>query len=457
MRDDVTIAYRGASYEIGRGPGFYGIWARSEARSQPLEWWPETPEGWYAAWARFVAVEVPSTIATVAPSTGQTQPVRQPETQLEYFGAAAPQATPQSPAEPATENGESVDARVEPTGQPSVVTSQLPQSSAGSRGAAVAAVALLAIGIACGIVGLFPTYLSSTSLAQEPAELVPHVIYLATWSIGGLLILVGRNRLRIGALLATGTSVVTFGFFFADLGTPIASGAHLMGPGLVVSLVGWLFCFAGSMVALAKGPQGDLLGKPTGPELAPFVALTLAALGAAAAFAPSWDSYVLQTSAGATDTITAGNIFSNPAAVIAGNVAVMVALVAVVVIAALWRPIVHGAILLTGAIVPMVAQAVSAVIQIGQPTPPSTFGISSSAAAQSGLTITSGLALAFWIYCVFVVALMLMAASAVLAQRPGRVAFSGAGASPANPYPTDPRPPFGADPSSFDPLSQDET
>ena len=48
---------------------------------------------------------------------------------------------------------------------------------------------------------------------------------------------------------------------------------------------------------------------------------------------------------------------------------------------------------------------------------------------------------AFWIYCVLVVALILMAASAVLAQRTAaRVAAPGAGASPANSYPTNPGP-----------------
>ena len=66
MPDDVTISYRGASYEIGRAPAYYGIWRVGEWRSQPLEWWPETTEGWYRAWSRFTALEVPGTIAPVA-------------------------------------------------------------------------------------------------------------------------------------------------------------------------------------------------------------------------------------------------------------------------------------------------------------------------------------------------------------------------------------------------------
>ena len=122
MRENVTIAYRGASYEIGRGHGYYGIWAAGTQGSQPLQRWPETPEGWYGAWSRFIGVESPGTIAPVA-----------------------------RPA-----------ARI---------------LSADNR-AAIAA-ALLAVGVACGIAGLFPDYLNGANITQQPAVLIPHLIYLA--------------------------------------------------------------------------------------------------------------------------------------------------------------------------------------------------------------------------------------------------------------------------------------
>ncbi len=78
MREDVTISYRGASYEIGRGPRFYGIWAAGAPRSQPAQWWPETPEGWSAAWSRFTQIESPGTIVAAGrpgrPSAAAGQP-----------------------------------------------------------------------------------------------------------------------------------------------------------------------------------------------------------------------------------------------------------------------------------------------------------------------------------------------------------------------------------------------
>ena len=58
MFDNVTITHRGARYEIGRGRDFYGIWAAGATRSHPMERWPETPEGWSAAWSRFTTRDV---------------------------------------------------------------------------------------------------------------------------------------------------------------------------------------------------------------------------------------------------------------------------------------------------------------------------------------------------------------------------------------------------------------
>jgi hypothetical protein len=364
--DKVTIAYRGAGYEVGRGPDFYGVWTVGAPRSEPLERWPETQEGWSAAWGRFTAIEAPGTIAPASKRTSQPARLKVP--------------------------------------------AGLPATAAGVSTGAISAALLLAVGVALGVAGLFPAYLDGSSLASQPVNLVPHVIYLATWSASAVLILLGGTRPRMGALLATGTSIVTFGLFFADVGTAIAAGAHVAGLGLVLGLLGWLACAAGSVVALRIRPAGTsgrrvTLGKPRGSDAGPVAMLVLAGLGTAVAFAPAWDSFILRTASGQTQTVTAGNAFANPAPVIAGNVAVMIALAAVVVVAALWRPRRYGAALLAGAIIPMAAQAISALIQVGEPVSPAQFGISAAEASQLGLTITSGLTPAFWIYCVFVVAL----------------------------------------------------
>ncbi|HUZ53539.1 MAG TPA: hypothetical protein VMU94_13555 [Streptosporangiaceae bacterium] len=360
MHEEVIISHRGARYEIGRGTGFYGIWPAGGTQAQPLEWWPENPEGWQAAWSRFTEIEARRSIV---PVSQQAAPADQ---------------------------------------QPGLVASR--------RGRGVVAAALLAIGVAVGIAGLFPGYFGSVGLIRQSAEVVPHAIYLAAWAAAAVLILLGGARQRTGALLAAGTSIVTSGLFLADAGTAITGGAHLFGTGLMLSLIGWLGCAAGSALALWLSPTGAP-GRPRGLETTLTLTLAaVAALGTAIAFAPSWDSYVLRTAAGATQSLTAGNAFANPALVIAGDVAVMVALVAVVIAAAAWRPARYGAVLLAGAIVPMAAQAISALIQAGQAASPLQFGITPGQAARAGLTISSGLTPAFWIYGVFVVALMLTCA-----------------------------------------------
>jgi hypothetical protein len=408
--DKVTVAYRGAAYEIGRGRDYFGIWTVGGPRSQPLEWWPETDEGWSAAWARFAVLEAPDAITLADGGATQAAPYGERSDSLPF-------ALPFAPA-------------------------------AGAGGGMVAA-ALLGVGVILGVVGLFPVYLNGTSVAAQPDNLVAHVIYLAAWTASAVLIVLGGGRLRIGALLATGLSIVTFGLFFADAGTAIAEGAHVAGAGLVLGLLGWLACAAGSAVAFAVRPApgaaavgqapgttgvpadtpGRLvtLGRPRGPALGPAVMLVLAGLGAAAAFAPAWDSFTLRTTAGQTQTITLGNAFAGPGPVIAGNVAVMVALAAVVIAAALWRPIRHGAVLLAGAVIPVVAQAISAVVQIGEPTSPAQFGITSSQASQLGLTISAGLTPAFWIYCLFAAVLLVSCAWMLFSPHDAAVQSAGLG------------------------------
>ena len=296
----------------------------------------------------------------------------------------------------------------------------------------------------CGLASLFPGYLSGGSLTQEPAELVPHVIYLAVWAASAVLIVSGGIRQRMGALLALGMSIVTFGFFFSDLGTVLSGGAHLLGAGLVLGLAGWLACTAGSVLAfrLRSADRPRKLDTRQRGAVVTLVLAVLAALGAAISFAPSWDSYTLRTAAGLANSITAGNSFANPGPVIVGDVAVMVTLVVVVAFAALWRPARLGAVLLAGAAIPMAAQAISALVQVSEPVSAASFGVSPAQAARLGLTVSAGLTPAFWIYCAFVVALLMVGGWMALPPRsvsrstagpgrqPGPVAGPGAAAGP---------------------------
>ena len=422
MFDKVTIAYRGAKYEIGRGGAFYGIWVVGAPRSEPLQWWPETPEGWNAAWTRFASIEVPGTIVPVGRSTSPAG---------------------SGPAQAGTQTGTLAGAR------------------AGGRARTLIAAGLLGLGVVLGVVGLFPGYFGGAGLTQQAAQLIPHVFYLAVWAAAAVLVVLGGARLRVGALLSLGLSVVTFGLFVADAGTAIAGQAS-GGAGLVLSFLGWLACAAGSVLACLARPAGHpgqpgrrgALAPPRGAEIGPVVMVVLAGLGVAAAFAPAWDTFTLRTAAGPSQTLTAGNAFSNPGLVITGDVLAMIALAAVVAVAAFWRPVRHGGILLGGAVITMAGQAISALVGATQAPGASQFGISSAEASRLGLTITSGLTPAFWIYSAFLLVLAVSCAwmlfTPAAAPGPGPFTVAPPAAGPAGAAQAEAGP-AGAGPAEADP------
>ena len=114
MPENETTLYQGQNFEIGHGPGFYGIWPAGAPRPPSIEWWPDTPEGWNGAWTRFTRLEGPAPGARGAPT------------------APAGQDTPGS------------------AGQ------RLAAAAAGTSPRAVIAASLLAAGVVCGIAGLLP-------------------------------------------------------------------------------------------------------------------------------------------------------------------------------------------------------------------------------------------------------------------------------------------------------------
>jgi hypothetical protein len=464
VRENVIIAYRGTNYELGQWPQGYGIWTAGASHSQPNEWWPGTPEGWSAAWYRFVAIEVPGTIVQVSPPVAVPADQPRPQAGRPAGGDVAQPAGPPNlqpfilPAgQPHVAAGG--QPQVAASGQPYVAQAGQPylaqpqatqpytaqgqghpapgystwgqphgpaQALRGSRGPAASAtwrnpvaVGLLIFGLVCGVIGLFPKYIEGSSLASSSVDLVPHVIYLVAWAVAAVLIGTGGTRQRTGALLGLGVSVVTFGLFFADAGWPLAHGAHAakMGAGLILGLVGWLGCAAGSGLAFGRWPFDWPRELRSGREIGFAAALIAAGVGAAITFAPSWDRYVV-TTVSASQTMTEGNAFANPGPVIVGNVAVMVAVVAVLVAAALWRPARIGWALAAGAIIPLVAQLISAAVEMAQPAL-TQLGITKSDASTLGLTGSSASFTGwFWAYCAFVVVLVLMCAW--LAARPDR-------------------------------------
>jgi len=415
--EKAVISHRGEKYEIGRGKRFYGIWVIGAPYEAPVDRWPENRDGWQQAWTRFTALEVPGTIKAV------TRERKGPR-----LGLGRRKGSDTNPADDASSDREAAGRTRRGSGL-------------------LLGEGLLVLGVVLGLAGLFPSYEGGQSLLSQWDQVVPHLLYVIGWAVTAALVALSvarpSNAARLGALFGLGLSAVTFGLFLADWGQLAIQGVTL-GSGLIVSTASWLACTAGAALVLAanaglSGPR-ELPSRPVRPardHAGPVALLVLAAIGTAATFAPSWDNYTLTAKAtGAAQTITAGNAFDNPALMIAGNVCVMAAVVAVAALAALWRPARHGSLLIAGAIVPLAAEIISAIIQVSQPASPGLFGITAQQASALDLTISSGLTGIFWVYFVFVISLLV--SCAWLFTEPGHQVMPGIPVSPWQPAGADP-------------------
>ncbi len=250
------------------------------------------------------------------------------------------------------------------------------------------AIALLAVGIACGIGSLFPEYNGFGSLASATDSLVEYSGFLAIWVASLVLILSVRSPHGIGALLGLGTAAATLGVFLIDLSIAVTGSQARIGPGLVLALVGWICCTAGAAVAIGHRPAG-WPRLPRGHILAPAAGLVIAALGAALTYGPLSFSYTWTDASGRPGSLISGDLYplslSLPEA---ANLFLMVIFVAAVVAAVLWVPARLGAAVAAGAIIPMALQAAFALVAIAEFVPPS---------ADGGVTS------AFKAYCAFIV------------------------------------------------------
>ena len=252
MPEKAVISHRGEKYEIGRGKRFYGIWVVGAPYDAPVDRWPENRDGWQQAWARFATIEEAGTISAVTRERKGLQP------RLGRRKAGSSAAGDGAAGEGATGDGA--------TGTGDGATGDKAARARSRRGSVLlAGEGLLVLGVVLGLAGLFPAYEGSRSLLSQSDQVVPHLSYVMGWALTAALVALSvarpSNAARLGALFGLGLSAVTFGLFLADLGE-VTSGVAL-GSGLVVSLLGWLACTAGSALAFGANPGQER--QPSGP------------------------------------------------------------------------------------------------------------------------------------------------------------------------------------------------
>ena len=276
------------------------------------------------------------------------------------------------------------------------------------------ALGIFGVALALGVAGLFPEYSAGTSLAHSPDELTTHLFYLAGFSVAALGVAATHRARDVGALVGVGLSIVLLGFYVTDVANALSGGGF--GGGLALSLASYVLAAVASVVALRGRAT---LGAPTRPHRSIALAGAVFSIGAAVAFAPAWDRFVVDlSSSGTVRIVTLGDAFANPGGVIAGNVVTMVLIATVPVLALAWTPARHGVALIAGGLVPLVALAIAAVVQLHERLGPELFGVSASEASTDHLVVSSGFTGAFYIYvgCVAVLALLSIASSASASQ-----------------------------------------
>ena len=293
MPDKAVISHRGEKYEIGRGKRFYGIWVVGAPYEAPVDRWPENRDGWQQAWARFAAIEVPGTITPVARER-KGLPLKLGRARRRRAAAPRPADAEARRRVCAPGGGRGRRRR---SGEPG---RRRRAALAAGATAVLAGEALLVLGVVLGLAGLFPAYVGGKSLLSQWDQVVPHLCYVIGWALTAALVALSvvrpSNAARLGALFGLGLSAVTFGLFLADIGEVTAGVLARHRPGREPARLARLHGGRGARArrqrravrACRRGRQ-----RPGRGHAGPLALLVLAAIGTAAAFAPSWDRYVL--------------------------------------------------------------------------------------------------------------------------------------------------------------------
>jgi len=238
----------------------------------------------------------------------------------------------------------------------------------------VAPTALLFLAaLALHLAAMWPSYPAEAAkepIVSSPMEIAIYVGLEIGWAAAAVLVL-GRRWAAGGICLAAGLGAVEVGYLIADLATSVQvyNGDT---PGVWLALAGWGLGVAGAL----WGGATVTLGRPAMPSPAGRLARAVlrGALGllAAGSFLPSWDRFSAVASAtGRSASFTAGNVFSQPAGPMAGDLVAVTAIAAVALASAYWGQLWAGAWATAGVVLALGAQLVSALVQAAQGVPPS--------------------------------------------------------------------------------------
>lgn len=224
---------------------------------------------------------------------------------------------------------------------------------------------LLAACLALHLAAMWPAYpqLTNAPIVTSPSETAIYIVLELGWALAAALVL-SRVSVRGGVALGAGVGAVELGFLVSDLAGSLLQ-TNRDTPGVWLAVGGLGFGLAGVLL----GASVVQLGSPRvhiSPERQPRSVLTvLVALLATATFVPSWDRFTaFATRTGASVSWTQGNVFHNPAGIMAGDLVAALAIVALPAIAAFWAPLEVGAWAIAGVFVALGSEVLSAAVQV---------------------------------------------------------------------------------------------
>jgi hypothetical protein len=227
--------------------------------------------------------------------------------------------------------------------------------------------ALLLLSVAVHVAAMFPAYSGNPPVAVVSTgyETAVYICLAVGWTAAALLVLT-RFSVRGGVALGAGIAAVELGLLIADLAGAVQSSGGVT-PGVWLAYAALGLGGAGVLYGASAVPMGGPRVRPYNQTLHPrTVATVVVALLAVFAFLPSWDKYEVVNAAGRTTTVTLGNAFSQPAGILAGELLAALAIGVIAILGAFWAPPSVGSWMTGGALVALLSQLVSAVVQVSQ-------------------------------------------------------------------------------------------
>jgi hypothetical protein len=235
---------------------------------------------------------------------------------------------------------------------------------------------LLAASVVLHVVAMLPKYFvegtDHQSLFSQPDQAALYLLLAAAWALALGIGLTGPTRIPLCAGLAVGLAATEFGFRISDIGSVVRYGSSTAGAGIWLMTAAWAVGAAGAVAAIAatrrnRSNRGSAANRAS---VGWTLLVGLLALVVAGAFLPPWDHYTgVSGATGRAVSFNLGNAFSGPWEIIVGNLLVAAALLSVPLGASRRHDRGVAAAAITGALLVLACEFVSAVVQVDHASP----------------------------------------------------------------------------------------